>query len=251
MLTDEQLSRYRRNIILPGVGDAGQEKLLGSGVLVVGAGGLGSPAAYYLAAAGVGRIGLVDGDLVDISNLQRQILHRTEDIGRPKARSGASKLRALNPEIEVMAIEESITRTNVAELVRLYDVVVDCTDNFPVRYLLNDACIDYCKPMIFGGVLAFAGQVMTIIPGEGPCLRCLFREEPPPNAPTCADVGILGAVPGVIGTLQAAEAVKCILGVGKPLVGRLLTYDALSATFYEIALEKDQGCPACSKKNVR
>lgn len=245
MLTEDQLARYRRNIILPGVGAAGQEKLLQSSVLVVGAGGLGSPVAYYLAAAGVGRLGLVDGDSVDLSNLQRQILHRTEDIGWPKVLSGADKLRALNPDLRIEAIEGRIVDANVFELVQPYDVVVDCTDNFPVRYLLNDACIKYRKPMIFGGVLAFTGQVMTIIPGGGPCLRCLFREEPPANAPTCADVGILGAVPGVIGTLQAAEVIKYLLGLGRLLTGRLLTYDALTATFYEIALERDPGCFSC------
>lgn len=247
MLTDDQLKRYKRNILLPGVDISGQEKLLQSRVLVVGAGGLGSPVAYYLAAAGVGCIGLVDSDKVDLSNLQRQILHRTEDLGRPKVISGAEKLRALNPDTEIIAVEAMINGENVDAYVRPYDVVVDCTDNFPVRYLLNDACVRQRKAMVFGGVLSFSGQLMTILPGQGPCLRCLFREDPSPDAPSCSDLGILGAVPGVIGTLQAAEAIKYLLGQGKSLVGRLLTYDALTATFFEVTLERDPACPACAQ----
>ncbi len=246
MLTDNQLKRYKRNILLPGVGLEGQEKLLKSRVLVVGTGGLGSPAAYYLAAAGVGHITLADSDNVDISNLQRQILHRTGDIGRPKVVSGSEKITALNPDIEVNIIKEFITAKNVDEAVRNHDVIMDCTDNFPVRYLLNDACVHLGKTMVFGGVLSFSGQLMTIIPAQGPCLRCLFRDDPSPNAPSCADVGVLGAVPGIIGALQCAEAVKYLLGLGKLLVGRLLTYDALSATFFEISLERDSSCPTCS-----
>lgn len=248
MLTGSQLERYRRNIILSGVGAGGQEKLLKSGVLVVGAGGLGSPVAYYLAAAGVGRIGLVDGDRVDVSNLQRQILHRTDDIGRPKVQSGADKLRELNPDIEIVTVDERITGANAAEIIQSYDMVIDCTDNFTVRYLLNETCIIQSKPMVFGGVLSYSGQLMTIIPGKGPCLRCVYREDPSSNVPNCADEGVLGAVPGVIGTLQASETVMYILGLGKLLVGRLLTYDALTATFYEINLERDPDCPSCCKK---
>lgn len=246
MLTDNQLKRYKRNILLPGVGPEGQEKLLKSRVLVVGAGGLGSPAAYYLAAAGVGHITLADSDKVDLSNLQRQILHRTGDIGRPKVISGSEKISALNPDIQVNTIEGLITADNVDQAVREHDLVVDCTDNFSVRYLLNAACVRLGKTMVFGGVLSFSGQLMTIIPGEGPCLRCLYRDEPSPGAPSCAEVGVLGAVPGIIGVLQCAEAVKYLLGLGQLLVGRLLTYDALSAAFFEIALERDPSCPDCS-----
>ncbi|KJS18047.1 MAG: adenylyltransferase [Peptococcaceae bacterium BRH_c4b] len=247
MLTETQLKRYTRNILLPNVGAAGQEKLLQSRVLVVGSGGLGSPAAYYLAAAGVGHIGLVDSDKVDLSNLQRQILHRTEDIGRPKVASGAEKLRALNSDTEVIAVEKLITGENADDVVRSYDVIVDCTDNFSVRYLLNDACISQQKPMIFGGVLSFSGQLMTIMPGEGPCLRCLFREDPSPDASSCAEVGILGAVPGVIGALQSTEVIKYLLGLGNLLMGRLLTYDALTAAFFEVTLERDPSCPSCAQ----
>jgi adenylyltransferase/sulfurtransferase len=247
MLTDQQLIRYKRNVLLPGVDIVGQEKLLQSRVLIVGAGGLGSAVAYYLAAAGVGHIGLADSDTVDLSNLQRQILHRTEDLGRPKVLSGTEKLVKLNPDIEANAIDEMVTAENVDETVRRYDVVVDCTDNFPVRYLLNNACIRQRKPMIFGGVISFSGQLMTIMPGEGPCLNCLFRENPSPGAPSCADVGILGAVPGVIGVLQSAEVLKYLLGLGNLLVGRLLTYDALAAAFLEISLERDPLCPSCSQ----
>jgi len=247
-LTREQRERYQRNILLPGVGSEGQEKLLRSRVLVVGAGGLGSPVAYYLAAAGVGRLGLVDADVVDLSNLQRQILHRTGDVGRPKVESARDKLVALNPDVQVEVFLERLSAASAVSLIEGYDIVVDCTDNFATRFLLNETCLRLGKPFIYGGVLAFAGQVMTVMPGAGPCLRCIFPREPDPHVPGCAELGVLGAVPGVIGTIQATEAIKYLLGLGDLLVGRLLTYDALSMTFLEVSVGRDPGCPACSQE---
>ncbi|MEW5952940.1 MAG: HesA/MoeB/ThiF family protein [Bacillota bacterium] len=244
-LTKERLNRYRRNILLNGVGEAGQRKLLSSSVLLVGAGGLGSPAAFYLAAAGTGRIGLVDGDMVDVSNLQRQILHATPDVGRAKVVSARDKLTALNPEISIEAHAEVFSGANAAGLIQSYDFIIDCTDNFQARYYLNKACVDLKKPFVYGGVLAWAGQLFTVLPGAGPCFRCIFRQEPPPGAPGASVVGILGAVAGVIGVLQAAEAVKYLLGVGDLLVGRMLTYDALGAAFFEVPLRRDNNCPDC------
>ncbi|RKO65976.1 HesA/MoeB/ThiF family protein [Desulfofundulus salinus] len=244
-LTREQQKRYQRNILLPGVGMEGQKKLLRGGVLVVGTGGLGSPVAYYLAAAGVGHLGLVDADVVDLSNLQRQILHRTGDIGRPKVESARDKLVALNPDVQVEVFPERLSAASAVSLIERYDIVVDCTDNFATRFLLNETCLRLGKPFIYGGVLAFAGQVMTVMPGAGPCLRCIFPHEPDPHVPGCAELGVLGAVPGVIGTIQATEAIKYLLGLGDLLVGRLLTYDALSMTFYEVSIDRDSGCPAC------
>ncbi len=245
VLTKKQLERYKRNILLDGVGLEGQEKLLQAKVLVVGSGGLGSPAAYYLAAAGVGNIGLVDGDRVDLSNLQRQILHTTSDLGRPKTESARDKLIALNPDVNVTAIGEWLGEDNYRELITGFDLVVDGTDNFAVRFLINRACVEQRKPYIFGGVLGYTGQVMTIIPGRGPCLACIFRDVPPESAPSCSSIGVLGAVPGMIGTAEAAEAVKVILDLGEPLVGRLLTYDALTMRFYDIEIRRDQSCPVC------
>jgi adenylyltransferase/sulfurtransferase len=244
-LTREQRHRYQRNLLLPGVGVEGQEKLLGGGVLVVGAGGLGSPVAYYLAAAGVGRLGLVDADVVDLSNLQRQILHATGDIGRLKVESAKDKLVALNPEVRVEVFPGRLDAAGAVSLIERYDLVVDCTDNFATRFLLNDTCLRLGKPFIYGGVLSFAGQVMTVRPEAGPCLRCLFPHEPDPHAPGGAEVGVLGAVPGVIGAIQGTEAIKYLLELGDLLVGRLLTYDALSMTFCEVSVEWESGCPAC------
>ncbi|MCL6611039.1 MAG: HesA/MoeB/ThiF family protein [Peptococcaceae bacterium] len=245
MLNSQQLARYNRNILLAGFGPEGQEKLLNSGVLLVGAGGLGSPAAFYLAAAGVGRIGLMDGDRVEVSNLQRQILHGTPDLGRPKAESGRDKLLHLNPGLKVTAVGERLTEENAPELIAEYDLVLDCTDNFQARFILNDACLRLNKPFVYGGVLAYIGQLMFIMPGRGPCFRCLYRSEPRGNLPDCSTVGVLGAVPGVIGTLQACEAVKYLAGLGDLLVGRLLTYDALTASFMDVRLERDPSCPSC------
>jgi len=244
-LTEKQFERYKRNILLDGVGSQGQVKLLQAKVLVVGSGGLGSPAAYYLAAAGVGNIGLVDGDRVDLSNLQRQILHTTSDLGRPKTDSARDKLTALNPDIHVICFNEWLGEDNYRDIITGFDLVVDGTDNFATRFLINRACVEQRKPYIFGGVLGYTGQVMTIIPGRGPCLACIFRDVPPESAPSCASIGVLGAVPGMIGTAEAAEAVKLILGLGEPLVGRLMTYDALTMRFYDIEIGRDQSCPIC------
>ncbi|WP_027718041.1 HesA/MoeB/ThiF family protein [Desulfovirgula thermocuniculi] len=238
--------RYHYNILLAGVGEEGQKKLLASSVLLVGAGGLGSPAAYYLAAAGVGRLGLVDPDVVELSNLQRQILHRTADVGRLKVESAREKLLALNPEIEVEVFAARFSPENAASLVGRYDVVIDCTDNFAARFLLNETCLALGRPFVYGGVLAYAGQVMTVVPGKGPCLRCIFPQEPGPEAPSTRELGVLGAVPGVIGALQATEAVKYLLGLGDLLVGRLLVYDALFMSFTEIKVEQNPTCPACA-----
>ncbi|MQL50762.1 molybdopterin-synthase adenylyltransferase MoeB [Desulfofundulus thermobenzoicus] len=249
-LTQEQEKRYQRNILLPGVGVEGQVKLLQSGVLLVGAGGLGSPAAFYLAAAGVGRLGLVDADVVDLSNLQRQILHRTGDIGRPKVESARDKLVALNPDVQVEVFPERLSAASAVSLIERYDLVVDCTDNFATRFLLNETCLALGKPFIYGGVLAFAGNLMTIIPGAGPCLRCIFPVEPEQGVPGCAELGVLGAVPGIIGTLQATEAIKYLLGLGELLTGRLLTFDALSMTFYEVSVQQNPDCPACGRYRV-
>lgn len=251
MLSNEQAERYRRNILLAGLGPEGQARLLNSGVLLVGAGGLGSPAALYLAAAGVGRIGLLDGDRVEVSNLQRQILHGTPDVGRPKAESGRDRLLNLNPGLRIEAINGRLTDDNAGELIGQYDLVLDCTDNFETRFSLNDTCLSMNRPFVYAGVLAYIGQVMFVMPGEGPCFRCLYPQAPSGNLPDCSTVGVLGAVPGVIGALQACEAVKFLAGIGELLVGRLLTYDALSATFMEVALERDPWCPACgeSKKS--
>lgn len=244
-LTIEQHNRYCRNTLLSGFGEAGQRKMLASSVLLVGTGGLGSPAAYYLAAAGTGRIGLVDGDAVEVSNLQRQILHTTPDVGKAKVRSAREKLEALNPGIRIDTYDEILNGENAASLIHNYDFILDCTDNFHVRYLINQTCIKLKKPFVYGGVLAWAGQLFTILPGEAPCFRCVFRQDPPDGAPSTTTEGILGAVAGVIGVLQAAEAVKYLLGLGDLLVGRMLVYDALGATFFEVPLNRDDACPDC------
>ncbi|SFQ99689.1 HesA/MoeB/ThiF family protein [Desulfoscipio geothermicus] len=244
-LSSEQLERYKRNILLDGVGSRGQEKLLQARVLVVGAGGLGSPAAFYLAAAGVGHIGLVDGDRVDLSNLQRQILHATPDLGRHKIDSARDKLTALNPDIRVTGYEQRLNEDNFREIIAGYDLVVDGTDNFGTRFLINRACVEQRKPYIFGGVLGYTGQALTILPGQGPCLACIFKDVPPEDAPSCDRLGVLGAVPGIIGSLEATEAVKVILGTGEPLLGRLLTYDALSMRFYTVEINRDPQCAVC------
>ncbi len=247
VLNEQQLARYRRNILLAGFGPEGQARLLDSGVLLVGAGGLGSPAAFYLAAAGVGRIGLLDGDRVEVSNLQRQILHGTPDLGRLKAESGRDKLLHLNPELRVEVVADRLTEENAPALVAEYDLVLDCTDNFRTRFILNDACLRLNRPFVYGGVLAYIGQLMFVMPGKGPCFRCLYRSEPRGNMPDCSTLGVLGTVPGIIGTLQACEAVKYLLGLGDLLVGRLLTYEALTAGFTEVRLERDPSCPSCGK----
>lgn len=238
--------RYSRHLLLPDVGKAGQEKLLNSRVLVVGAGGLGSPALLYLAAAGIGHIGVIDDDLVDESNLQRQVIHGTSDIGFPKVESAMRHIAELNPDVAVEPIQERLSKENALDLFDRYDLTVDGADNFATRYLINDACVILGKPNVHGGVDRFRGQATVFSLPEGPCYRCLFDETPPPGtALNCAEAGVLGVVPGIIGMIQATEALKLILGIGEPLIGRLLTLDALPMTFREIQIRKDPDCPIC------
>lgn len=244
--SEEQIKRYSRQIILPDVGGAGQKKIMQAKVLIIGAGGLGSPVALYLAAAGVGKIGLVDADDVDISNLQRQILHSTKDIGRPKVESGRDRLVSINPDIEVVPYRLRLNSGNIMDILKDYDIVVDGSDNFPTRYLANDACVMAGKPLSHGGILRLDGQAITIIPGQGPCYRCLFPEPPPPGfVPNCQEAGILGAVAGVIGVIQANEVLKLILGKGELLVGRLLVFDASNSSFRTVQVHRDEHCPVC------
>ena len=247
--TEDQVSRYARHIILPGIGGQGQQKLMEAKVLVIGAGGLGSPAAMYLAAAGVGTIGLVDFDHVDLSNLQRQILHDTSDVGRPKVASATDRLNELNPNVEVVAHETLLSSANAFEVLGGYDVIVDGTDNFPVRYLVNDAAQMLGKPLVYGSIFQWEGQASVFLPGqETPCYRCLFPEPPPPGTvPSCAEGGVFGVLPGIIGSIQAVEAIKLILGVGESLVGRLVLYDALRNEFTTVNLRWDPDCPVCGK----
>ncbi|TMG53314.1 MAG: molybdopterin-synthase adenylyltransferase MoeB [Chloroflexi bacterium] len=243
----EQAQRYSRHLLIPEVGEAGQHKLLASKILLIGAGGLGSPAAYYLASAGVGQLGIVDSDVVDLTNLQRQILHSTERIGEPKVESAKRTLEALNPDVKVVAYQERLTSANIDRIIKDYDVVVDGADNFPTRYLLNDASIKHRIPVVHGSIYRFEGQVTVFKPFEGPCYRCLFPEPPPPElSPSCAEAGVLGVLPGVIGTIQATEALKLVLGIGDTLVGRYLLYDALDGSFREVRLRRDPECPVCS-----
>lgn len=247
MLTSAQRERYRRHLSLPEVGEEGQARLLQSRVLLLGAGGLGSPAALYLAAAGVGTLGIVDADVVDTSNLQRQVLHTQERVGQPKVDSARLALEALNPDVKVRPFPERLTSDNVLRVLEGFDVVLDGGDNFPTRYLLNDACVLRGLPLVHGSVFRFEGQVTTFRPGHGPCYRCLYPAPPPPElAPSCAEAGVLGVLPGTIGLLQATEALKLVLGVGEPLVGRLLTFDALGTRFRELKLRRDPRCPVCA-----
>ncbi|RKH38779.1 molybdopterin-synthase adenylyltransferase MoeB [Corallococcus sicarius] len=247
VLSAEQKERYRRHLTLPEVGEEGQAKLLKSRVLLLGAGGLGSPAALYLAAAGVGTLGIVDADVVDLSNLQRQVLHTLERRGQPKVQSARTAIEALNPDVKVVPYEERLTTANVERILADFDLVLDGGDNFPTRYLLNDACVLAGKPNIHGSVFRFEGQVTTFLPGSGPCYRCLYPAPPPPElAPSCAEAGVLGVLPGLIGMLQATEALKLLLGVGEPLVGRLLTFDSLGTRFQELKLRRDPECPVCA-----
>lgn len=247
-LTDDQVERYSRHILLPEVGGKGQERLLGSSVLCIGAGGLGSPVVLYLAAAGVGRIGVIDDDRVELSNLQRQILHATSDIGRPKAQSARESVEALNPDVEIEAIEGRITKDNARELIARYDAVIDGCDNFPTRFLVNDACFFGGKPLFYGSVLRFEGQASVFLTSpEAPCYRCLFAEPPPPGlVPSCQEAGVLGAIVGTIGVMQATEFLKWALGgIGDSLVGRLVIYNALEMSFREVKLRKNPDCPLC------
>jgi len=245
-LSAKEKQRYHRQLIMSEIGEAGQLMLKAGKVLVVGTGGLGSPVLYYLTAAGIGTIGFTDYDSVDLSNLQRQVLHRTPDLGKPKAVSAFEKLSALNPEIRLVPAGERVDRENAGHLISGYDVVVDCTDNFPARYILNEACIKSGKPFVHGGILGFFGQAMTIVPGKGPCFQCVFREPPPPEAMPHPP-GVLGAVAGTIGTIQAAEVIKLLTGRGRLLTGRLLMYDALEASFREVEVKPDSDCPVCGK----
>ena len=245
-LRSEQKARYRRHLTLPEVGEAGQARLLESRVLILGAGGLGSPAALYLAAAGVGTLGIVDSDVVELSNLQRQVLHRSADAGRPKTDSAREALTALNPEVKVVTFPERLTAANVLRIVSGFEVVVDGGDNFATRYLLNDACVKEGIPLVHGSVYRFEGQATTLLPGAGPCYRCLYPAPPPPElAPSCAEAGVPGVLPGLIWLVQANEVLKLLLGVGTPLVGRLLTFDALGTRFSELSLRRDPACPTC------
>jgi molybdopterin/thiamine biosynthesis adenylyltransferase/rhodanese-related sulfurtransferase/molybdopterin converting factor small subunit len=247
-LSREEIARYSRHLIMPEVTIEGQRRLKRSSVLLVGAGGLGSPAALYLAAAGVGRVGIVDYDVVDESNLQRQILHDTSWVGRPKLESAKARLNALNPHVQVETHAAALTRENAMPLIESYDVVVDGTDNFETRYLTNDACYFLKKPNVYGSIFRFEGQASVFWPDKGPCYRCLYPEPPPPGlVPSCAEGGVLGILPGVVGAIQATEAIKILLGVGEPLVGRLLLYDALAMSFEELKLRRDPACPLCGE----
>jgi molybdopterin/thiamine biosynthesis adenylyltransferase len=246
LLDADKRRRYSRHILIPEVGEAGQLRLLSSKVLLIGAGGLGSPASLYLAAAGVGTLGIVDADVVDDSNLQRQIVHATDRIGQPKTESAATTLRGLNPDVKIVEYRERLDSSNIDRILAGYDVVVDGTDNFPTRYLLNDASLRHRVPVVHASIFRFEGQLTVFKPYEGPCYRCLFPEPPPVElAPSCAEGGVLGVLPGIMGTLQATEAIKLLLGIGEPLVGRLLLVDALETTFHEISLKRDHSCPVC------
>jgi sulfur-carrier protein adenylyltransferase/sulfurtransferase len=246
-LERDQVRRYSRHLLIPEIGEEGQRRLLDTRMLLVGAGGLGSPAALYLAAAGVGTLGIIDADVVDDSNLQRQVLHSTAALGRPKVESARERIAGLNEDVEVVAYEERLTSENIdAILAEGWDVIVDGADNFPTRYLVNDASVWNRIPVVHGSIYRFEGQATVFKPFEGPCYRCLFPQPPPPElAPSCAEGGVLGVLPGVIGSIQANEAIKLALGIGEPLIGRLLLYDALDATFTEVALRRDPACPVC------
>jgi thiazole biosynthesis adenylyltransferase ThiF len=252
--TEEQIKRYARHIILPEVGGKGQEKLLNSKVLVIGAGGLGSPAILYLAAAGVGTIGIVDFDVVDFSNLQRQVIHNTERVGTPKVESAKKTVEMLNPDVKVITYNTRISKENIMDIIKDYDVVLDGTDNFPTRFLINDACYFAGKPLVSAAMLRFEGQVSVFDyrnKEKSPCYRCLFPEPPPPGlVPSCQEAGILGSIGGIMGCIQATEAIKLILGIGEPLVGKLLIMDALSMDFRKVKLRKDPNCPLCGEKPV-
>ena len=247
-LSDEQIKRYSRHIILPEVGGKGQQKLKEAKVLCVGAGGLGSPVAFYLAAAGVGTIGIIDMDKVDITNLHRQILHSDKDVGKLKVESAKETLEALDPNVKVITYSEKLTAKNVKEVIKEYDIVVDGCDNFGTRYLVNDACYFDKIPNVYGSVFRFEGRATLLVPDKGPCYRCLHPRPPPPGeVPTCSEAGVLGVLPGTIGLIQATETVKYILGIGKSLIGRLILYDALDMTYNEVKVKKDPNCPLCGE----
>ncbi len=247
-LTAEQRDRYSRHLLIPEIGTDGQQKLLDAKVLLLGAGGLGSPTALYLAAAGVGTLGIVDDDVVDLSNLQRQVIHSTQRVGIPKVDSAEESIHALNPDVHVVKYPVRLDASNIMEIIEGYDVIVDGVDNFPTRYLLNDATVRLQIPVVSASILGFDGQLSVFKPYEGPCYRCLFREPPPAElAPSCGANGVLGVLPGTMGLLQATEVVKLILGIGDPAIGRLLLYDALAATLTEVKVHRDPACPICSR----
>src|SRR5690349_13352608 len=247
--TPEQLSRYSRHFMLPEVGEAGQAKLLAAKVLLLGAGGLGSPTALYLAAAGVGTLGIIDHDVVDLSNLQRQILHTNDRIGMPKVESARIALNGLNPDVRVIAHQERLSSENVLEIFKDYDIIVDGCDNFPTRYLVNDACVMLGKPNVHGSIFQFEGMASVFYPGKGPCYRCLYPEPPPPGAaPSCAEAGVLGVLPGLVGCVQALETIKLILGAGRPLIGRMVHFDTLRMEIRVNKLPKDPECPMCGER---
>jgi sulfur-carrier protein adenylyltransferase/sulfurtransferase len=248
-LSPQEAARYSRHLIMPEVGIEGQKRLKAASILLIGAGGLGSPLGLYLAAAGVGRIGLVDFDVVDFSNLQRQVLHGTPDVGRPKLHSAKDRLQAINPEVQIDLYEARLTSANALSIFQPYDIIIDGTDNFPTRYLVNDACVLLKKPNVYGSIFRFDGQASVFYPGRGPCYRCLYPEPPPPGeVPSCAEGGVLGILPGLIGCIQATEAVKLLLGQGSPLIGRLLLYDALQMSFREFKVRRNPKCPVCGEQ---
>ena len=248
MLTESQIERYSRHIILKEVGGKGQQKLLDGKVLIIGAGGLGAPVALYMAAAGVGTIGIADADDVDLSNLQRQVIHFTADIGKPKVESAREKIEAINPDVKVITYKEWVTAGNISAIIADYDFIIDGTDNFAAKFLINDACVLAKKPYSHGGILQFVGQTITVLPGESPCYRCLFPAPPPKDAiPTCSQAGVIGVLPGVIGSIQATEAIKFLLGKGKLLAGRILMYDALDMKFRDVEIKRNSGCPICGE----
>ncbi|MDO8750962.1 MAG: molybdopterin-synthase adenylyltransferase MoeB [Dehalococcoidia bacterium] len=247
IFTPEQAKRYSRHIIMPQIGGKGQRKLLEAKVLLIGAGGLGSPVALYLAAAGVGTLGIVDFDVVDITNLQRQILHHTHDIGRLKVVSAAETIGEINPDVRVVQHQVQLSSENALELLRPYDIVVDGSDNFPTRYLVNDACVMLDKPCVHGSIFLFEGQAATFVPGQG-CYRCLYPTPPPPGmVPNCSEAGVLGVLPGIVGSIQAVETIKLILGLGETLTGRLLLFDALNMEFRQVKVRRNPNCPVCGE----
>src|SRR5438552_17611630 len=248
-LSPNEIARYSRHLIMPEVATEGQKRFKAASVLLIGAGGLGSPLGLYLGAAGLGRIGLVDFDVVDFSNLQRQVLHGTPDVGRSKLQSAKERLQAINPEVQIDLYETRLTSANALAILEPYDIIVDGTDNFPTRYLVNDACVLLKKPNVYGSIFRFDGQASVFYPPHGPCYRCLYPEPPPPGeVPSCAEGGVLGILPGLIGCIQATETVKLILGQGAPLIGRLLLYDALRMSFRELKVRRNPKCPLCGEQ---
>jgi molybdopterin/thiamine biosynthesis adenylyltransferase len=244
--TDDQITRYSRHILLPEVGGKGQKKIAQAKILIVGAGGLGSPAALYLAAAGVGTIGLIDSDVVDLSNLQRQVIHHTPDLGRPKVVSAQEKIVAINPDVNVVMHPDRLVADNALDIIRGYDIVIDGVDNFPAKFLINDACFFADKPLVHGGILRFDGRVMTIVPKRSACYRCVFKNPPPPGlVASCQEAGVIGVLAGIIGTIQATEALKLVLKIGQPLTDRMLDFDAKRTVFREIKTRRNARCPLC------